>query len=399
MTQCANGLRTILLLLVTAAGCATLKNPMAGSLHEERKKREAETMHRMADNRDNAEFQSALARWNQQDVDGCRQQLDALLARNPKHRDAGLLMADVLVSTGKSQEALARVAKLADAYPDDADVHYAMGLLLDASGRRAEALPHYDRATKIAPNSEVYAVSYRTAMESSRAQPPKGPATTVQGPATSESGRPGTPKPAEKPTELAVIPPDAKPLAPRSPGAAGGLSASAASAASAIKPLAATGKADKSAPAGSNEAAIREPAAKELQMGCAALERLDPRAALTHFREAAATEPDNPQILISAGTAALRANQPKVAVDLLGPAKNRFKDSAALYRILGTASYRLGDYQSSQLALRQALSLDNSNALSYFLMGSALLRLGQTEAADPYFRQAAAIDPRYGVRR
>ena len=122
-------------------------------------------------------------------------------------------------------------------------------------------------------------------------------------------------------------------------------------------------------------------------------------ADMARFREAAAANPDDPQIPISSAATALRHNRPRLALDILTQARQRLPDSAASCRILGVAHYRLGDYQSSQVALQQALSLDKSAALSYFLMGCTLAKLDQFESADAHFRQARIIDPSYSASR
>ncbi len=134
-------------------------------------------------------------------------------------------------------------------------------------------------------------------------------------------------------------------------------------------------------------------------MGQAALLQGTLQAAMEHFRQAAATKPDNPQIPISAAAALLRANRPELAIELLAPAAKQFPTSATVHRMLGVAYYRTGDYKSSEVALQQALSLDKSNALSYLLMGYTLAKLGQKAAAEAHFQQARTLDPRYDFVR
>jgi len=124
-----------------------------------------------------------------------------------------------------------------------------------------------------------------------------------------------------------------------------------------------------------------------------------PAATTARIRETEPTNPNDPQIPLSAATAALRNNQPAQALELLTAAQKEFPNSAAVHRIVGVAHYRLGNYESSQVALQQALSLDNSAAVSYFLMGCTQVKLGQSESADANFRQARAIDPTYSARR
>jgi tetratricopeptide (TPR) repeat protein len=157
------GKPVLLLLLLLVAGCATFTDPKA-TFHDQRKQRSEEAALRVNTHRDVAEFQAAQDRWNQQDVAGCREQLERLLARSPDHRGARLLMADVLLASNKPEEALTHLKAALKTNSDDADVQYAMGLTLDAMGRHDQALPYYERAAKAAPDNEVYAMGYRTAM-------------------------------------------------------------------------------------------------------------------------------------------------------------------------------------------------------------------------------------------
>ena len=310
-------------------------------------------MRRFEESRDVAEFEAAAAAWERGDTTACEETLQRLLVRNPKHRDARLLMADACLAGDRREEAFAHLQAALEAHPDDAQVLYAMALLLDATNRRDEALAYYERAAKQEPDNELFAVGYYTARDGAR-QPPATPA----------------------------------------PQSATGVAATVR-----MKPDRAAPQAVASDRAGSADPAGGEAVQALFQRAGAALQQDSPEAAVVYFREAAGKQPNNPQILISAATTALRYNHPDVAVELLAPAERRFADSAALRRILGVAYYRLGDYRSSQVALQQALSLDKSSALTYFLMGCTLAKLGQSEAAETHFRHAQAIDPRYAARR
>ena len=115
----------------------------------------------------------------QQDLPGCREQLESLLARNPKHCDARLLMADVLMSTQQPLAALVQVQEALKYHADNPDVQYAMGLTLDLNGRPDEALAYYERASKAMPNNEAYSLSYRTAGEARCAAQRKPPGLPV----------------------------------------------------------------------------------------------------------------------------------------------------------------------------------------------------------------------------
>ena len=114
---------------------------------------------------------------------------------------------------------------------------------------------------------------------------------------------------------------------------------------------------------------------------------------LASFEAKQASNPNDPQIPISATVAALEANQPATAVSIARRGIASHPTCAGLHRTLGAALYRIGDYKSSQVALQQALSLDNSSALSYFLMGCVSEKLGDAEAAESHFARATELDP------
>lgn len=128
-----------------------------------RQARNAETLARLRRNRDFAEYQAARFCHERGDDKACAEGLKRLLARNPDHRDARLLMAEVLAGRN-SAGAIEAVQYLLDRNPEDSEAHHALALLLDADGREAEALSHYERAASLKPDNEVYRVSYQTAL-------------------------------------------------------------------------------------------------------------------------------------------------------------------------------------------------------------------------------------------
>jgi tetratricopeptide (TPR) repeat protein len=409
-------------LLTVALGCAAVRlpDPPVAELTGQRQRRKQEAVEQFSENRDLAEFQSAQAGWDRGDAQACEQSLRRLLQRNPTHRDARLLLAEVYLAGHRTAEAHKEIKQALQAHPNDPQVQYAMGLVLEMSNRGAEGLAYYERAAKSDPDNEVYAVGYHTALEAARR-----PAAS-----TAESNEPqplvpqqnnvaawisGRAERQEKPcppsgeglrrarkspdasspsvvtfADLVVPEPVVSPASSQSKSEGATTSGPAAAAADA---------AGRAGPAGSAGSAGAEPVEALLRKGDAALCEGSPEEALACFREAAALRPDNPQILISTAAIALKYNQPDLAIELLQPAAKRFARSAPLQRILGVAYYRLGEYPSSQVALQQALSLDKSSALSYFLMGCTLRRLGERESAEAHFRQAQALDPRYTVRR
>jgi Tfp pilus assembly protein PilF len=408
-----------LVMLVAATGCTLLPGSQSVSFHEHRVDRDASTSQKMEEKRDHAEFLAAHQRWMQQDLPGCREQLESLLARNPKHCDARLLLADVLMSTQQPQAALVQVQEALKYHADNADVQYAMGLTLDLNGRPDEALAYYERASKVAPNNEAYTLSYRTARDAAaRRKTQTAGAAGLRSPVGSQGTPPAEPAhlpnpaqpiPAAKPASSLTAASEAKPVPkavlaqPESIDITGcGNSKGDSQAVKHCGGSTAIVKADPFASAkgcaDSAGSAGNDRAAGFLERGQDELTAGSPRLAVALFRKAAECDPQNPQIPIAAATYALKHNEPQMAAEILAPAAGSFPNSAAVSRCLGIAHLRSGDFSASQKDLEHALLLDKSSALSYFLMGCTLTKLGQLEAADVNFRQAEILDPRYAVR-
>ena len=348
MRKAAHGVCGILwaaLLVLTLGGCAAWQEPIAKELPPEvaqkRQDRNAAAIQDFEAARSTAEYKAAVNRYTEGDTVGCREMLERLLARNPKHRDGRLLMTEICLTANDPQGALSSAQQAVAAWPQDGAVQYAMGLSLDAAGRPAEAAAYYARARQIDPSNEVYAASYQVA----------------------ENGAPQTlPTGAANPT-FSARPLDAEQTAHSEPPTD-----------------------DRSETKGLM--ACLKAAEQALAQGV-------PDAAFAAFQQAQSLRPEDPQVSIAAAVASLRHNQPDLAIRLLSPAAQRFPECASVHRTLGAAYYRRGDFRSAQLALRQALSLDKSNALAYFLMGNTLAKLGQEGAAATYLRQAQLLDPRY----
>ena len=376
--------------LALSTGCASLpiaKSLFGGGVAEKRQRRDEEVIRNFETHRDQAAYEAALARWEQNDSKGCREGLDILLARNPRHVDAQLLLAEVNLLDKRPQDALNQADEALRLQPGNARALYTKGLVLDAIGQSTGAVAYYEQAARAEPENEIYALCCKNAKDSEGSAAASSNAvipTAYQAPSSanknvsSSSGEQGP----------SLAPPAIRQPAPGTPSLAMPMS----EAADKMKKDA--GFADSYAHA---ESAVS--AEELLSEGQRALSDGLIDAARIAYHKAAAFQPNNPQISIVAAGAALRTNHPELAVELLVPAARHFSKSAAIYRMLGVAYYRLGDFQSSQVALQQALSLDKSSALSYFLMGCTLAKLGQAESADAHFQQAQALDPRYTVRR
>ena len=411
----------IALVTTVTAGCATLKTslPQAEDISQKRRERNRAAIRSFAENRDLAEFQAAQARWEQGDIEGCREDLQRLLERTPDHLEARLLLAESLLSDNRPGEAVRCLEPAMPRHSDDARVYYTMGLALEALGRRDGAVAYYERAVELEPDNEVYAVSYQPdlmsgALPDGLPESPMEPTGPLSEPRARSAEVSSTAR--EVPEELPAGLPSgpigsagpirsAAPFDPEHPAALNAED-SARPATSGRRVFhvqtvdsdAAADSAEANDPAGDTAPASAS-ASMLVRKGAAAMAAGSVEVARAYFREAIGFEPHNPKLPISAAVASLRHNQPDVAVELLEQAATVFPDSAAIHRILGTALYRRGDYKSSQVALQHALSLDKSSALAYLLMGCTLVKLGQSESAESYFRQARTIDPRYTIGR
>jgi Flp pilus assembly protein TadD len=438
---------------VMITGCQSLETLTSKSegISQKRKQRNLAAAQRFDQKRDWAELEAAQARWAEGDLDGCAETLRHLLARNPDHLEARLLMAEALLAANRPKEAIPLLEPAVAAHPNDARVHHLMGMLLDGAGQRVDASGLYEQAASLEPDNEVYRVSYETLATSD--EPPRQPGDIAQGlpiptpvplpvkpepispdffrapieggaPSDSpamplaepaEMPAPGTALPresaSEDPTPLGVLaaePSQARPLPasegdPRTPGRSEVSDTPGSGAAELFvsdeDPLEGVEGAGSIGEYGPADGAETMSASDLLERGRSALSRGTVALGFAYFREAMALRPDDPQIPTEAAVCALRQNQPDLAVSLLEPLLEAFPDSAAIRRILAAAHYRLGNYKSSQVILRQALSLDNSSALSYFLMGCTLVKLGQPVVAESCFRQARRLDPRYPPNR
>jgi predicted Zn-dependent protease len=364
----------LLPLLALSVGCASMSLPKTmtqGSITPQLKKRSEDAAKLFEQQRDTAEFEAARARWEQQnDCQGCSEGLQKLLARNPRHREAHMLLAELFLSQENPNAAYEHAKAALDLYPNDGQVQYTMAICLDAQGKASDAVSYYERATRMDPQCEMFAAAYQMARDALHGEVNNSRGTEFDFAASADGT--GSQVMAARHTKT---------------------SASVATPVAGVDPSVGTKSAEF---AGYAE---NDPALESLRLGQAALVQGSLPTALEQFRRAITTKPDNPQIPISAAAVSLRANHPDLAVELLTPAAQQFPNSAAIHRMLGAALYRTGDYKSSQVALQQALSLDKSSALSYLLLGCTLAKLGQNESAEANFRQARTLDPRYSVVR
>lgn len=113
-------------LAVAAAslGCASVQWPKLPDIPDvapARKARQEAVVRQFDQGRDFADYEAALACWRAQDVEGCRERLESLLARHPTHVPARHLMAELLLSENRTDEAWAYLEPVAARPPAKAD--------------------------------------------------------------------------------------------------------------------------------------------------------------------------------------------------------------------------------------------------------------------------------------
>ncbi len=343
--------------------------------------------------RDQMQFEAALARWKEHDPQGCREAINRLLARDPQHHDALLLLADVNLVDQRPQDSLPAIEKLARQYPDNAEVHHALGMLLEASNRPADALGYYRRAVELQPKNKLYALSLQSGPPamSAGSQPPSktvANSTAQMRPVSANvtNAVRGDAKPAApegKTVALDAVDPQMR-FAPVQPEVSGS---------DRLRPR----TSDSAVHAASNqEDDSRSRANPPAQTAGPIAERSAPSTPL-------ASPPESPklpdlQTTLRTGAEALRAGQTDRALEILLPVAEQNPNSAAVHRLLGAVYYRRADYSAARQSLQTALSLDKDHALSYFLLGHTLSKLGQADEAEQMLFEAARLDSRFRDR-
>jgi Tfp pilus assembly protein PilF len=140
------------------AGCTHWKQQISASspVSESREQRRAAAVKAFEEQRDLAQLQSALDRYNQGDIAGCESRLRSLIARRPKYVEAHVQLAELAWSFNNAAEAEAEYRVALELAPQRADVHHALGLVLEAAGRNAEAQVHLQKACQLDPENELF---------------------------------------------------------------------------------------------------------------------------------------------------------------------------------------------------------------------------------------------------
>ncbi len=331
------------------------------------------------------------------------------MKRDPKHYEAGLLMAELLIVQQQpdhcAASACATCGQSASGYPRDAR----HGGVAGGGGKAARSVGLVSARARLAPDNQEYKLSCQASARRSSDRVAVQSATTGTEPKRADA----TPKPAEAPiatasrtdAEFAVVA-DHEPTPPAVSnanaarlvsGAAGSLQRTT-PASRRRKPLPRRRPGAESNGAESNGSESNG-SEQLLEYGEAALTAGARKDARGYFQRARRAAPDDVKIAVSAAVIAVKHDELEMAIEIVQDGLKAFPGSSGLYRLLGVAQYRLGDMQAAKASFEQSLSLDKSNPLSYFLMGSTLKKLGQSEAAEQYLVQARRLDPRYAARR
>ena len=362
--------------------------------------RKEEALRQFEKKRDDAQYQAAVAQWRQGEHEACRELLTKLLARNPDHLQARLLMSEYHLLNTTPLEAMEHARLAVVKNPNDAQANHSMGVVLDAQGSTDNALAYYRRAVQLAPDNEVFKLSLQAAEGLALAGVnEQGPLATARMPTTA---------PFDVPAKIGA---NQRPLNGANPnGSTTGTSIVGRSTSSLPGDIAARAAEIKGARMAGEQQIIDDQERRRNSVQQASYLETDSESAgkknrgphgpspVESLRSSMAADPGNMQIPVRAAISALQNEQSERAVELAQAGLAEYPDCAALQRTLGAAYYRLGDYHRAEEALRQALSLDKANASTYFLLGCAVRKLGDATAAEPYFQQARQLDPKYGAQ-
>ena len=140
------------------AGCNGLQkqaSPTNDAKPKLRERREA-VVQDFEQRRIQAQYLAAVSRWQEGELESCRLLLMAVLEIDPTYRQARRLLAEVYVALEQPPEAERQLRQLLAEHETDAEAHHALALLLETSGRPAEAQPHFYRAAELEPSNELY---------------------------------------------------------------------------------------------------------------------------------------------------------------------------------------------------------------------------------------------------
>lgn len=148
----------VVFLAVGLSGCASWRPSAKDNrpVAEVRKERQAVALQAFEQQRDEAQLKVALDRWQRGDIAGCESRLRGLVQRKPQYCDPHVHLAELAWSHENADEAIGEYRAALALAPNRADVHHALGLVLEATGHPAEAQQHFAQAAALDPHSEIY---------------------------------------------------------------------------------------------------------------------------------------------------------------------------------------------------------------------------------------------------
>ena len=131
------------------SGCAGWRPPAlstAPTVADQRAARRDVAVQAFEQHRDAMQLQAALDRFSQGDYAGCESRLTTLVERRPDYIPARLLLAEIVWSRGDAAAAEQHYLAVLSLDANHAEAHHGLGLLLEETGRTAEAAEHLARA-------------------------------------------------------------------------------------------------------------------------------------------------------------------------------------------------------------------------------------------------------------
>ncbi len=138
-------------------GCASdVMQQNTADVAPQRQKRKQEVIAQFEGRRNGAQYQAAMQCWERGDNAGCQSNLEQLLQRSPEHHDARIMLADLLMVSGRTEAAHHHLTLVLQQAPDHAPAHHALALLFESNSQLQQAMTHFRRALQLDPNNEIY---------------------------------------------------------------------------------------------------------------------------------------------------------------------------------------------------------------------------------------------------
>ena len=118
----------------------------------------------------------------------------------------------------------------------------------------------------------------------------------------------------------------------------------------------------------------------------------DPSGAITFYRRALATNPNQPKVEVSLGMTLLQAGSPNEAADTFRKVISRFPQDAGALTGLGLALMQLNQPAAALDPLRKGLAI-TPDARGYRALGAAENLLGQNQLAEADYTRGLALAP------